>query len=77
MLYLAKITSLSTDDEVCAIVLSKNSELTSKEVHKICARLFDIKVSNIKQHEDCWTLVLGDKYDAQLELTEYPLINLC
>lgn len=76
MLCLAKITPFSSDDEVCAIVLLRDSKLTSREIRKICARLFDEKVSNIKQHEDYWTLTLGDKCDVQLELIEYPLVNL-
>lgn len=76
MLSLAKITQFNGDQEVCAFVLSRDNELTSKEIHRICTRLFDKEVSNIKQHEDYWTLTLGDKYDVQLELLGYPFINL-
>lgn len=77
MLCLAKINPFSRDEEVCAFVLSRDNKLTSKEIHRICTRLFDGEVSNIKQHEDYWTLTISDKYDVQLELIEYPFINLC
>lgn len=78
MLCLAKITSLSSDDEVCAIVLSRDSEVKEREVHRICARLFDEKVSDIKWDNDaeCWTFTLGGKYNAQLEFVDYPLVSL-
>ena len=78
MLCIAKITSLSNDDEVCAIVLSRDSEIKEREAHRICARLFDEKITNIKwdNHAKHWTFTLGGKYNAQLELIEYPLVSL-
>lgn len=82
MVRLAELTIYNNNDEELdkdyAIVISPHREIKEREVRRICSRLFEDKITDIKwdNYAEQWTFILGDEYNAQLELIEYPLVSL-
>lgn len=81
MVRVAELTIYNNDEELhkdYAIVVSPHREIKEREVRRICSKLFEDKITDIKwdNYAKHWTFIFGDGYNAQLELIEYTLVSL-